>query len=114
MSSRFHCKIGFFIDPVETEPGIWTPVVVEKPYYGETVKMGWNYSQIQDSTNTDIKISNTVSIVMDTYCSHNYPKIAYVIIDGIKWSVSSINDIEYPRLKFTLGGLYNAETIVSR
>ena len=101
--SRFYGLIGF----VETQEipegsGIWVEVPTERKYRGEVSKFGkrWNSG---DKVNSDLTISNTISIVADPYVSYlrwleNY------------WEISNV-DIEPPRLILTLGGLYNGPTV---
>lgn len=102
---KFSGEIGFAVTK-ETTPGVWTETIVEKHYYGDTIK---NTRMLDgNNVNSDINISNRISIVADPFAQLNFHAIRYVCYMGNKWKVSSI-DVEYPRLILSLGGLYNGQ-----
>lgn len=105
--SKFYGMIGY-ADTVETVPGVWTETIIERPYYGDITKnvSRWESSQ---HLNDNINISNIVSIVADPYAYNNFHKIRYVQLFDALWEVSSI-EVEQPRLKLTIGGIYNGTT----
>lgn len=104
--AKFFGKIGF-ADTTEVSPGIWKGIV-EREYYGDMSEIygGW---QEAESTNDDISIRKTISIVADPYAYNHFSTIRYVCFGGACWTVSNIR-VEYPRLTLTVGGLYNGET----
>lgn len=102
---RFYGKIGFY-DTVETSPGDWEPSITEKEYRGDVLNLTWRNNQASDKVNTDITISNRISIIANPYAYKNLDKIKYAEFSGIKWTVSSI-EVNRPRLILTLGGVYN-------
>lgn len=102
--AKFSGKIGFRIDE-ETRPGVWKKNTVEKQYYGDVIRNVRN-NQNSGKVNEDITISNEISIVSDSFLNEHYSTISYVVLNGIKWKVNSIN-IQYPRLVLSVGGLYN-------
>lgn len=104
--AKWFGQIGFSL-VMETEPGIWEEQIIEKPYYGELLKCNrrWDSS---GGINDNINFSNQISILSDPFASNNMGYIRYVTFNGTKWKVNSV-DVEYPRLKFTLGGIYNEE-----
>lgn len=107
--AKFFGMVGF-ANTEETTPGVWTGVQ-ERPYAGEVreKRSGW---QDAESTNDDITINKTISIVADPYAYNNFSTIRYVKYMGAAWKVTNIS-VEYPRLVLTVGGLYNGQTLES-
>lgn len=95
-----------YADLVETSPGVWEEQITKRSYYGEVVR---NTRRLQSTEhlNDDINVSNEISIIADPYAINNFHSMRYVEFMGAKWKVSNV-DVQYPRLKLTLGGLYNA------
>lgn len=95
----------------ETSPGIWSETIVERKYYGDTVK---NYvrNTIGEYTSTikTPECNNSLSIVADPYAFENFHNMLYAVFMGTKWTISNV-DVQYPRLILTLGGVYNDEQI---
>lgn len=105
--AKFYGNVGF-VKTDEKEDSVWETVTEEKPYFGELTKNTLRYEN-QNKINDDINISNNVSILADEFAMKNLQFIKYVILNGFKWKVSSI-DIAYPRLNLTLGGVYNEQS----
>ena len=105
---RFYGQIGFLITE-ETAPGVWEEQIVERPYYGDVLKhrMNWNSSE---HLNDNITLHNDFSIVADTFAYKSIGAMKYVKWQGALWKVSSA-EIEYPRIRITIGGVYNGEQI---
>lgn len=97
-------KIGF-ISTVETEPGIWENVTIEKKYFSDIIRNSINISS-RGEINDTITYSSNVSLIANSYIRDNLHYMKYVIIDGYKWSITSIIN-EYPRLIISIGGIYN-------
>lgn len=102
---KFSGKVGFWEKDVEISTGVWKPSIVEKSYTGDILRDRRRF-QASDHQNDTFIISNQISILGDLYAHENWPSIRYVIWNGIKWKVSSV-DVSYPRLTFELGGVYN-------
>lgn len=102
--AKFSGKIGY-ISTVETKPGIWEETVIEKQYYGDLVKNTSRFT-VSDSTNDNITISNSISIVADQYACYNYMHMRYVVFMNSKWKISNV-ELAYPRIILTLGGQYH-------
>lgn len=104
--ARFYGPIGFAISK-ETEEGsgIWEDVVVERNYRGDVSR---NYKRWEngENLNSDLNISNTISIVADPYASAKFFAIKYVKWLGEYWNVSNI-EVQTPRLILSIGGVYN-------
>lgn len=102
--SRFAGKIGF-VKTVEREGSVWEEEIIEKPYKGDTVRDARRWEKPQE-VNDSLTISNEINIVADSYMLSNYAFIKYVEWNGVKWKVNYI-EINRPRIRLTLGGVYN-------
>ena len=81
---RFSGNIGF-VETVEMSPGVFAPEVTERRY---------------------IVLNNDISIVADKFSKEHLCYMRYVVLHGLKWEIVSAV-VEYPRIRLTLGGLYN-------
>ena len=99
-------KIGY-AKTVETAPGVWKEQITEREYYGD---MNRNTRRLQstDQLNDNINISNELSIVADPFANENFHSIRYVEYMGVKWKISDV-EVQYPRLRLTIGGVYNEQ-----
>lgn len=106
--AKFYGKVGY-VELVEISPGIWDEVVTERSSYGDMTR---NARRIEGSNevNSGIVINNEISIIADPYARQNFHQIRYIEFMGTKWSVTNV-EVQYPRLKFTLGGVYNGKPI---
>ncbi len=94
-----------FAETVETAPDIWTEQITKRSYYGDLLRNNRRL-QASDQLNDNITIANEISIVSDPYANQHFHAIRYVEFAGTKWKVSNV-EVLYPRLKLTLGGVYN-------
>lgn len=103
--AKFYGNIGF-ATTVETAKGVWEEQITERPYFGDVVR---NKRQLRDAgkVNSDVDISNEISIVADPYANDNFHSMRYVVFMETKWAVESV-EVQYPRLILSIGGLYNA------
>lgn len=105
--AKFHGVIGFVTTVEDSEnPGVWNEETVERTYRGDLLKV---YRRLQSSSNTvndSVILSTEISIVADPYANENMFAMRYVVFGGAKWKIESIN-VEYPRLKLSIGGVYN-------
>jgi hypothetical protein len=106
--ARFFGVIGFAENNVEISPGIFRDVIVERNYRGDVVL---NSRRFQDgSTIIDgVSLDNTISILADAYANGHIDAMRYVVWNGVRWEISSIED-QRPRLRLRLGGVYNGPT----
>ncbi len=102
--AKFYGVIGF-AENIEISPGLWEERITERSYYGDLSRNIRNL-QSSGSVNDDINISNEISIVADPYAEQNFHTMRYVEFMGTKWKITSI-EVLYPRLKLTVGGVYN-------
>lgn len=100
-----YCGMIGFAETVETSPGVWTPQITERKYYGD---LNRNSRRLQSANqvNDNIVISNELSIVADKHAIDNFHAIRYAMFKGVKWKVETA-ELQYPRLILTLGGEYN-------
>lgn len=107
--AKFYGKIGFgHTQETPAGSGVWVDDIVEYSYYGDIVK---NARKL-DSTehlNSDISVSNSISIVADAYAREHFFAIRYIEWAGALWTVSDV-EVQSPRLLLRLGGVYNGPT----
>lgn len=104
--AKFYGPIGYAVTE-ETDPGVWEEKITERMYYGELVR---NTRKLQsaDQLNDNINVANEISILADPFASENFRLMKYVGFMGAKWKISSV-EVQYPRLRLTIGGVYNGE-----
>lgn len=101
--SRFSGKLGF-VSTRETEEGVWLEDFVELPVKG-TIRSLYVRNDNSSSTNTNLRLTNEISVLMDTKIQTYIQTLKYVVWKGSKWEVQSIG-VNHPRLTIHLGGLY--------
>lgn len=110
--ARFHGTIGFIrteeYDPVN-HPSVWRETSTERDYYGTVMRNTRRWDQNSNSSNDNLVINNTISIVADTYANENIGAMKYVRWNGCLWSITNI-ELQRPRIILTIGGLYNGPT----
>ncbi|ATN93659.1 hypothetical protein SEA_SCAP1_10 [Streptomyces phage Scap1] len=106
--AKFSGKVGYGPTTVETAPGVWNEVIVEREYVGDIVR---NVRKLQtgESVNDDLSVDNSISIVADAYAGEHFFAIRYVMWAGTRWKVSNV-EVQSPRLLLRLGGVYNGPT----
>lgn len=103
--AKWSGNIGF-ASMSEIRPGVWDDTIIEKPYKGDLNKF-YRHDTTGESVNDNITLSNEISIIANPYVMENWVKIKYVTFMGVKWKVSSVDASQRPRLKLSLGGMYN-------
>lgn len=105
--SKFYGKIGFVeVKEDPDNPGVWSEETIEREYRGELIRVSKRLQTSSNSVNDNVTISNEISIVADPYANDNMYAMRYVIFGGAKWKIETV-DVEYPRLKLSIGGIYN-------
>lgn len=101
---KFYGKIGYRLT-VRTGPGVSEEIISERVSKGDIVR---NSRKLEEGVgvNSDISMGYTVELVGDAYATQNFTDILFVEWMGKPWVVVNV-DIEAPRLKLRLGGLYN-------
>lgn len=107
---KFSGRVGFWINDVETKPGVYKSRTIEKPYTGDVLKNVRNFQSAENQVNDNLRVNNRLSIISDLYMQKNWASIKYVLWNGVKWKVSSVDVGSYPRVVLELGGVYNGKT----
>ena len=98
-----------YIKTVEIERGVWTDgEPMERKHFGDTISSRNKIQQAPDSTNSNIILSNNISIITNSFATENFGYMKYAIIKGIKWKITDV-EVQYPRLILTIGGIYNGK-----
>lgn len=102
--ARFFGEVGF-ATTVETEPGVHEEVITEYPYFGDVTR---NMVRMSDGQylNTDLSVSNSISIVADEFANEHFHAIRYVRWAGKRWAITNV-EVQRPRLLLALGGVFN-------
>ncbi len=105
---KYSGNIGFWEGDIETPPGsgIWIPSIVERHYVGDVIYNYRKFSEESGKQNENFRVSNRISILADLYFKTNYPSIRYIIWNGVKWKVPTV-EVSYPRLILEIGEVYN-------
>lgn len=106
--AKYHGLVGYALATKDDGYGVYDPMIVERPYYGDLIR-NVKKEQPSDGVNNNITIQNDISIVADTYAYQNFHQIRYVTFMGARWEVSSI-EVARPRLILSVGGVYNGPT----
>lgn len=102
--AKWYGKIGY-AEQVEIEPGVWDSKIVERPYFGDAIRINrmlQNSGEVIDNIN----VGNQISILADPYANDNFHTMIYVEYMGTLWKISNV-DVQFPRLVLNLGGIYN-------
>lgn len=102
--AKWSGKIGFTTS-VEVEPGYWEEQIIEKQYTGDVI-MHSVKRQNSEGVNQNINISSSISIIANPFANKHCSEMTYITYMGAKWKISDITP-EFPRLKLTIGDLYN-------
>lgn len=106
---KFFGKIGFVrTEESDVKKGVWLPVTEEKDYYGDVTSDSRIWEQSDISSNDDIQVTNSISIVSDSYMTSNLGFMKYVVWNGVKWKIRSFK-IRPPRVIIDFGGLYHEQ-----
>lgn len=102
--AKFCGLIGYQIT-VEIEPGVYEEQFVVNQYYGDVIR---NSRRLQDTTNknSNVTISNQISIIADPFANSHFHEMRYIEWMGVRWTISNI-EVQYPRMILTIGDIYN-------
>lgn len=108
--AKFYGVIGYG-ETVETpaDSGIWKEQITEFTYYGDVVRNTRSIREGESTTNNDLSVNNSISIVADAYANDHFFAIRYIRWAGTLWTVTEV-DVLSPRLLLRLGGVYNGPT----
>lgn len=105
--SRFHGVVGYG-QQVESVPGVWVEEITERSYFGNVIRDSRNLRE-GENLNSDLSVSNSISVVADAHAYQQFTDIRYVEWHGIKWTVTEV-EVQRPRLILRLGEVYSGPT----
>lgn len=105
--AKFFGRVGYG-EAVETRPGVFEDVIVERNYYGDVIRDARELSE-GEHLHQDLSVSNQISILADAYALDHIFAIKYVEWSGVLWTVPSV-EVQRPRLLLRLGEVYNGPT----
>ena len=108
--AKFYGPVGYSIS-TEIRPGVWKDQVVEHWYQGDVSNHHYRNTP-SDQVNQDLTVESEISIVSDLFAIHNFSRIRYVKWMGVPWTVMKV-EVEHPRLRLRIGGVYNGETLAA-
>ena len=103
--ARWFGKVGYS-ETVETAPGVWTPQITERQYYGDIPRVNTRWSANPESTNDNLTVNCQISIVVDPFAIDKCHSMKWIEFMGTKWKIASVEP-QFPRLLLTLGGEWN-------
>lgn len=106
MAKKYHGRVGF-VKYVKKSPGVWMTDTVEKKYRGDVIQHRANINP-SDNVSDELRLTNKISIVCDSYAIENFQWIKYVEYMGVMWNVSTV-EVQTPRLILTIGGVYSGQ-----
>lgn len=104
--SRWFGKIGYSATE-QTSPGVFEEHIVERSYYGDAMRVTSKF-QNAEKLNDDLNISNEFSILADPFAFENFSAMRYIEFLGERWKITNV-EVQYPRLRLSVGGVYNGE-----
>ena len=103
--AKFYGAVGYS-ETVEITPGRYEEAeVTERMYYGDVIKVGRKF-QNGDKVISDLTIHDDLSILADPYAMDHFHNMKYVKMYGAAWEITDVQ-VNYPRLRLTIGGVYN-------
>lgn len=105
--AKFSGKLGIRVKSKNSKPGITTWVMEEYDIRGDILS-DVSRRNNPDRVNDDLSVTNRLSILADKRTRENMQAITYVVLDGLPWKVSSIENAR-PKLILNLGVLWNGE-----
>jgi len=104
MARKYYGMIGF-LKLVEKPGSVWEEEIVEHPYKGDVLRFSVQYPK-GSGLNDDVKLSNEIQIVADSFAYQNAHLMKYVTYLNAKWTITNIT-IDRPRITLSIGGEYN-------
>ena len=104
--SKFIGYIGYAQD-VEVKPDVWQERIIEKPVRGEFIRRTDRPTNA-GNINTDVILSNEISIIDNGYSKDHLGRMVYVKWRGTAWRITSLT-YSFPRINIAFGGIYNGD-----
>lgn len=109
---KFSGVIGFWEKDAEVKSGVYKSQIVERPYTGDITRNYRKFNSAENQQNDNLRVNNQVSIVSDLYLRNNWASIKYVLWNGVKWKVNTV-EVGHPRLVLEIGEVYNGEESIA-
>lgn len=101
---RFRGNVGY-VATVKTAPGVFEEIEREIPYFGSVDRI-ISRPQGTETLNDNLTLNNTISIIADAFASEHFSDIRYVVWNGTRWKVTSV-EVRRPRIILMIGTVYN-------
>lgn len=106
---RYFGAVGYgSVQEIPVGSGVHRDVITEMEYYGEVIRNNRKLNA-GEGLNSDISVYNSISVVADEYAIKHFFEIKYVVWEGVRWTVTSV-EVKSPRLILSLGSVYNGPT----
>lgn len=104
---KFSGMIGFWVGDEKIKDGVYKSSIVEKQYTGDILKNNRRFQQVENQQNENLQVTARISVISNLYMQTNWHSIKYVVWNGVKWKVNSVDITSQPRAIIELGGVYN-------
>ena len=102
-------KIGFAISKkVPGRGNMYVDEIVERQFYGDIIRNNKRWES-GESVNDELNISNSISILANSFIFDNLQCMKYVEFCGAFWKINSV-EVQGHRLILGIGGAWNGET----
>ena len=102
--ARYYGKVGFG-QAQNQGNGVYSGDIAYRYYYGDVLS-NYRNTENDQKVNSDLTVSNSISIVSDSHANEHFSAIRYVEWAGTLLKVTSVEQ-QSPRLLLRLGGVYN-------
>jgi hypothetical protein len=103
--AKYSGRVGF-TKTEKSKPGVMEPVTTYRSYRGDVERKSYRMESPTTQLNTELNISNVISIMGDEHAFKNFQYISCVEYMGALWHVTNV-EVAHPRLKLTIGGVFN-------
>ena len=102
---KFYGKLGY-VATVEVTAGRYEEQVIkEQSGVGDVLVLSRRL-QSTDQQNDDLELGNEISVLIDPFAAEHFHELRYVLWQGVRWRATKVT-VEWPRLRISLGGVYN-------
>lgn len=102
---KFYGKLGY-IASVEVTPGRHEERVIrEDDAFGDVIQYRRRLTST-DQQNDNLELGNEISVLMDPFAQAHFHELRYVLWQGVRWNTKTVT-VQWPRMRITLGGVYN-------
>ncbi len=108
-SMKFYGPVGFSVtEQQEDDPDVWKEKITEKKYSGDILPQYTRRNESGEHINDGPRLNMQISLLcMDPWFHDHFTQIRYLVYNGVKWEVETIDPTKYPSIVVTLGGIYH-------